>query len=58
MHRYFAASCGRKGAINGLMGELMEQHLHHHVLKGAEIDQNELDEFLKVLKGMAKEDSG
>ncbi|ENU4300419.1 metal/formaldehyde-sensitive transcriptional repressor [Acinetobacter baumannii] len=39
-----------KGAINGLMSELMEQHLHHHVLKGAEVDQNELDEFLKVLK--------
>lgn len=39
-----------KGAINGLMGELMEQHLHHHVLKDAEVDQNELDEFLKVLK--------
>ncbi|MFH4163529.1 hypothetical protein WAJ06_18825, partial [Acinetobacter baumannii] len=30
-----------------LMSELMEQHLHHHVLKGAEIDQNELEEFLK-----------
>jgi DNA-binding FrmR family transcriptional regulator len=39
-----------KGAINGLMGELMEQHLHSHVLKDAEIDQSELDEFLKVLK--------
>lgn len=43
-----------KGAINGLMSELMEKHLHHHVLKGAEIDQNELEEFLKVLKDMAK----
>ncbi|EOQ74780.1 metal/formaldehyde-sensitive transcriptional repressor [Acinetobacter lactucae] len=39
-----------KGAINGLMSELMEQHLHHHVLKEAQVDQNELDEFLKVLK--------
>ncbi len=39
-----------KGAINGLMSELMEQHLHHHVLKDAQVDQNELDEFLKVLK--------
>lgn len=28
----------------------MEQHLHHHVLKDAQVDQNELDEFLKVLK--------
>ena len=43
-----------KGAINGLMSELMEQHLHHHVLKGAEVDQNELDEFLKVLKDTAE----
>ncbi|EPG34213.1 hypothetical protein F910_03884 [Acinetobacter baumannii NIPH 410] len=33
----------------------MEQHLHHHVLKGAEVDQNELDEFLKVLKRYGRE---
>lgn len=39
-----------KGAINGLMSELMEQHLHHHVLKEAQVDQKELDEFLKILK--------
>ncbi len=43
-----------KGAINGLMSELMEQHLHHHVLKGAEVDQNELDEFLKVADSSGK----
>ena len=47
-----------KGAINGLMSELMEQHLHHHVLKGAEVDQNELDEFLKVLKDTAEKITG
>ena len=47
-----------KGAINGLMSELMEQHLHHHVLKGAEVDQNELDEFLKVLKDTAEKSTG
>ncbi len=50
MYRYFAASCGHKGAINGLMSELMEQHLHHHVLKRRRSRSNELDEFLKSFK--------
>jgi DNA-binding FrmR family transcriptional regulator len=40
-----------KGAINGLMNELIEAHLKHHVLKDAtEIDEIELSEFLKLLK--------
>lgn len=40
-----------KGAINGLMNELTEQHLRHHVL-GDEtvVNEVELDEFLKLLK--------
>lgn len=40
-----------KGAVNGLMNELIEQHLTHHVIKDVEnVDHEELDEFLKLLK--------
>ena len=40
-----------KGAVNGLMNELIEAHLRHHVLKThSELDEAELAEFLKLLK--------
>jgi len=40
-----------KGAVNGLMNELIESHLRHHVI-GDEVEVNEveMDEFLKLLK--------
>lgn len=38
-----------KGAINGLMNELIERHLKSHVLQG-EYDQEELERFLEILK--------
>lgn len=40
-----------RGAVNGLMNELVEAHLRHHVLKQhSELDEAELAEFLKLLK--------
>lgn len=40
-----------KGAINGLMQELIEAHLKNHVFKDlSEINENELADFLKLLK--------
>ena len=40
-----------KGAVNGLMTELIESHLRHHVIKEqTEVNENELAEFLKLLK--------
>lgn len=40
-----------KGAVNGLMTELIESHLRHHVIKKqTEVNENELAEFLKLLK--------
>lgn len=40
-----------KGAVNGLMNELIESHLRHHVIgEQANINQQELDEFFKLLK--------
>ncbi|WP_445116973.1 metal/formaldehyde-sensitive transcriptional repressor [Acinetobacter sp. WZC-1] len=40
-----------KGAINGLMNELVEAHLRHHVLTDPDrVDESELQEFLKLLK--------
>ena len=40
-----------KGALNGLMNELIEQHLRHHVLEDASnLNETELQEFLKLLK--------
>ncbi|KEC84832.1 MULTISPECIES: metal/formaldehyde-sensitive transcriptional repressor [Acinetobacter] len=40
-----------KGAVNGLMNELIEQHLTEHVIKDAQaVDEAELQEFLKLLK--------
>lgn len=40
-----------KGAVNGLMNELIEQHLTEHVIQDAQaVDENELQEFLKLLK--------
>ena len=40
-----------KGAVNGLMNELVEAHLCHHVLAQAEqVNEEELAEFLKLLK--------
>lgn len=38
-----------KGAVNGLMRELIEAHLKKHVL-GEEFDEQELEAFLKILK--------
>lgn len=44
-----------KGAVNGLMNELIEAHLRHHVIAGAEaaVNEEELAEFLKLLKRYA-----
>ena len=40
-----------KGAVNGLMNELTEAHLRHHVLADAEqVNEEELTKFLKLLK--------
>lgn len=40
-----------KGAVNGLMNELIEAHLKSHVIQDATaIDEQELQEFLKLLK--------
>lgn len=40
-----------KGAVNGLMNELIEQHLRHHVIQDQSlVDEHELLEFLKLLK--------
>ena len=40
-----------KGAVNGLMNELIESHLRHHVIgEQTEINEQELTEFLKLLK--------
>lgn len=40
-----------RGAVNGLMNELVEAHLRHHVLKQhSELDEAKLAEFLKLLK--------
>ena len=40
-----------KGAVNGLMNELIEQHLTEHVIKDTRaVDEAELQEFLKLLK--------
>ena len=43
-----------KGAVNGLMNELIEAHLRHHVLpEGTEVNETELAEFIKLLKRYA-----
>jgi len=39
-----------KGAINGLMNELIETHLREHVIGEATVNEEELAEFLKLLK--------
>ena len=40
-----------KGAINGLMNELIEHHLREHVLGDTEkIKEKELNEFLALVK--------
>ncbi|OTG63237.1 transcriptional repressor RcnR to maintain nickel and cobalt homeostasis [Acinetobacter sp. ANC 4470] len=40
-----------KGAVNGLMNELIESHLRHHVItEHTEVNEHELAEFLKLLK--------
>ena len=39
-----------KGAINGLMNELIETHLREHVIGEAMVNEEELAEFLKLLK--------
>ena len=40
-----------KGAINGLMNELIESHLRNHVIADAQsVNEEELAEFLKLLK--------
>lgn len=40
-----------KGAVNGLMKELIENHLRHHVLTDTQaVNEQELQEFLKLLK--------
>lgn len=39
-----------RGAINGLMNELVEQHLKNHVLVEDQYNEQELAKFLEVLK--------
>ncbi|MCW8040643.1 MULTISPECIES: metal/formaldehyde-sensitive transcriptional repressor [Acinetobacter] len=40
-----------KGAVNGLMNELIEAHLRHHVIStDAAVNEAELAEFMKLLK--------
>ncbi|MBF7681958.1 metal/formaldehyde-sensitive transcriptional repressor [Acinetobacter sp. B5B] len=39
-----------KGAVNGLMNELIEAHLRHHVLHDNDEHQVEIEEFFKILK--------
>lgn len=39
-----------KGAINGLMNESMGTHLREHVIGEATVNEEELAEFLKLLK--------
>lgn len=39
-----------KGAINGLMNELIETHLREHVIGETTVNEEELAEFLKLLK--------
>lgn len=39
-----------KGAVNGLMNELIESHLREHVIKQNDDNEKELAEFLKLLK--------
>ncbi|MBF7695411.1 metal/formaldehyde-sensitive transcriptional repressor [Acinetobacter rathckeae] len=39
-----------KGAVNGLMNELIEAHLRNHVLQADTYDANEVEEFFKLLK--------
>lgn len=43
-----------KGAVNGLMNELIEAHLRHHVI-GTDhpVNEAELAEFMKLLKRYA-----
>ncbi|CAM4373768.1 metal/formaldehyde-sensitive transcriptional repressor [Acinetobacter pragensis] len=43
-----------KGAVNGLMNELIETHLRHHVIGAdAAVNEAELAEFMKLLKRYA-----
>ena len=43
-----------KGAVNGLMNELIESHLRHHVIgQESEVNETELTEFMKLLKRYA-----
>lgn len=43
-----------KGAVNGLMNELIKAHLRHHVLpEGTEVNEVELADFMKLLKRYA-----
>ncbi len=40
-----------KGAVNGLMNELVEMHLRHHVIADSQaVDEQQLEEFLKLIK--------
>ncbi|TCM68654.1 DNA-binding FrmR family transcriptional regulator [Acinetobacter calcoaceticus] len=40
-----------KGAVNGLMNELLELHLRHHVIADQDtINEVEVQEFLKLIK--------
>lgn len=39
-----------RGAVNGLMQELIEEHLRHHVLDGLHYNEEELEVFLGIIK--------
>jgi len=42
-----------KGAVNGLMNELIEAHLREHVISNATTNEDELQTFIQLLKRYA-----
>ena len=42
-----------KGAVNGLMNELIETHLREHVISNATTNEDELQTFIQLLKRYA-----
>ena len=42
-----------KGAVNGLMNELIEAHLREHVITDATANEDELQTFIQLLKRYA-----
>lgn len=42
-----------KGAVNGLMNELIEAHLREHVISNTTTNEDELQTFIQLLKRYA-----